>query len=144
MILALLAGLLLQTGTYDDMVQLRAFLGMSYPAVVQSLNAKNQILLRNTEVLAPVQAADMRAHMKAPDALALTTVPSTQSDNGCQGLVTCLFEDDFITEQVNFVFCPVQQDAPARVMAVQVLLDDRRALKDTVNILQLIYQLPPP
>jgi hypothetical protein len=144
MISALLVGLLMQTGTYDDMVQLRGYLGMSYPAIVQSLNEKNQILLRNTEVLAPAQAADMRAHMKAPDTLPAANVFSAKIDNVGQGIVTFLFEDDFITEQVNFVFCPVQQDAPARVMAVQVLLDDRRAVRDAVNTLQLIYQLPPP
>jgi hypothetical protein len=144
MISALLAGLLLQTGTYDDMVQLRAYLGMSYPAVIQSLNEKNLILLRNTEVLAPIQAADIRSHMKVPDVLPAANVLSAKIDNVGQGIVTFLFEDDFITEQVNFVFCPVQQDAPARVMAVQVLLDDRRAVRDAVNTLQLIYQLPPP
>jgi len=144
MISALLVGLLMQTGTYDDMVQLRRYLGMSYQAVVQSLNAKNQLLLRNTEVLAPAQAADMRAHMKAPDTVSAGNVLSAKIDNVGQGIVTFLFEDDFITEQVNFVFCPVQQDGPERVMAVQVLLDDRRAVRDAVNTLQLIYQLPLP
>src|SRR5262245_58748968 len=144
MISALLVGLLVQTGSDDDMVQLRGYLGLSYPAIIQSLNAKNQILLRNTEVLAPAQAADMRAHMMAPDTLPAANVFSAKIDNVGQGIVTFLFEDDFITEQVNFFFCPVQQDAPARVMAVQVLLDDRRALRDAVNTLQLIYQLPPP
>src|SRR5262245_18456832 len=130
MISALLVGLLMQTGTYDDMVQLRGYLGMPYPAVVQSLNAKIQILLHSTQVLAPAQAAGIRAPTNAPDTLPAANVLPAKIDNVGQGIVTFLFEDDFITEQVNFFFCPVQRDAPERVMAVQVLLDDRRAVRD--------------
>jgi hypothetical protein len=57
-----------------------------------------------------------------------------------QGLVTELFEEDFLTEQVNLIFCRT----PERVIAVQVLLDDRRALGRTVDLFQRIYGLPVP
>jgi len=118
---------------------------MPYRSAIQALDAKNQILLRNTEPLAPAQAAEMRAHMQAPASLPQDRpILSTRIDNIGQGLVTFLFEDDFITEQVNFVFCPAQQEKPERVMAIQVLLDDSRAVSDAVRLLQIIYQLPPP
>jgi hypothetical protein len=145
MILALLLSLLMQWGTRDDVVELRRYLGVQYRTVIQMLDAKNQILLRNTEGLAPAQAAEMRARMTTPDKLpAGTSVLAAKVDNIGQGLVSFLFEDDFITEQVNFVFCPAQGDKPERVLAIQVLLDDSRAISEAVRTLQTIYQLPPP
>jgi len=57
------------------------------------------------------------------------------------GIVTTLFEMDFMPEQVNLVFCPA---APRRVVAVQVLFDERSALRDTLFLLQRIYQMPAP
>ena len=146
MISALLLSLLMQFGTRDDVVELRRYLGLPYKSVIQMLDAKNQILLRNTEGLAPAQAAEMRAHMKAPDGFsAQSPILAARLENIGQGLVSFLFEDDFLTEQVNFVFCPAQADKLERVMAVQVLLDDSRSVGgDAPRLLQLIYQLPQP
>jgi hypothetical protein len=141
----LLLALLIQFGVRDDVVELRRYLGMTYRSVIQSLDAKNQILLRNTEGLAPAQAAEMRARMQAPATLSKERpVLAAKIENIGQGLVSFLFEDDFITEQVNFVFCPAQPDKPERVLAVQVLLDESRALDTAVRLFQTIYQLPPP
>jgi hypothetical protein len=136
---------LIQAGTADDVLELRRYLGLSYGATIDNLNNKNQILLRNTATLAPAQAAEMRNRMKAPAALpAGNLVLNVRVDNVGQGLVTFLFEDDFLTEAVNFFFCPAQPDRSERVMAIQVLLDDRRALQPTVTLLQTIYQMPRP
>ena len=58
---ALLAVLLfVQAGVRNDINELRQYLGRNYPATIQALNEKNQILLRNTERLAPAQAAEIR------------------------------------------------------------------------------------
>jgi hypothetical protein len=57
-----------------------------------------------------------------------------------RGLVTDLFEDDFLTDQVNLIFCR----QPEQVLSVQVLFDDSRALGDTVDLLRKIYGLPAP
>src|SRR3954470_9021957 len=112
----LLAALFLfQAGVRNDVNELRQYLGKAYPSAIQLLNAKNQILLRNTEPLAPAQAAQMRAQMQVPDRLPPDRpVLSTRIQNVGQGLLTFLFEDDFIVEQVNFIFCAV----PERVMAI--------------------------
>jgi hypothetical protein len=132
----------------NDLVELRQYLGMTYPALVQALTAKNQILLRNTERLAPQQAAEMRQRMLVPDILPPDhPVVNTRLNNVGQGLVTFLFEDDFLTEQVNFVFCPSDVAAPSNsehVMTIQVLFDDRRAAASTLKILQSVYQMPAP
>jgi hypothetical protein len=61
----------------DDIFQLRQYLGSSYPAVINLLNAKNQILLNNTQRLAPAQAAQIRAHMQAPPKLFPISSPSS-------------------------------------------------------------------
>jgi hypothetical protein len=142
------AHLLLQAGVRNDVAELRQYLGMGYRAVIQALDAKNQILLRNTEPLAPAQAAEMRLRMQAPARLAADQpLLSARITNVGQGLLSFLFEDDFLTEQVNFVFCPAEADNPARperVMTIQVLLDDRRALAPAVTLLQTVYQMPQP
>ena len=71
--------------------------GKNYAATIQLLNAKNQILLRNTEPLAPAQAAGMRAQMQVPDRLpADRPIVSARITNVGQGLLAFLFEDDFI------------------------------------------------
>jgi hypothetical protein len=147
--MSLLLGLVLffQVGVRDDILQLRQYLGKSYATAVQLLNAKNQILLRNTEPLAPAQAAQMRAQMQVPDRLPADR-PFIQArvQNVGQGLLTFLFEDDFFVEQVNFVFCPAQTDPPKpeSVMAIQVALDDSRAAAPTLSLLQTVYQMPRP
>jgi hypothetical protein len=147
--LLLAALLMFQVGVRNDISQLRQYLGATYPAAVDLLNAKNQILLRNTQPLAPAQAAQMRAQMQVPETLpAVQTVLSTGIQNIGQGLVTLLFEDDFLVERVNFVFCPPDLTSapakPERVMAVQVLFDDSRALGTTVGLLRDVYQMPAP
>jgi hypothetical protein len=142
---ALLMG---QIGVRNDVTELRQYLGMTYPSVIQRLDAKNQILLRNTERLAPAQAAQMRLRMRVPDGLtAGQPLLSARLTNVGQGLVTFLFEDDFLTEQVNFVFCPAEIDNPARperVMTIQVLFDDRRSFGPAAGLLQTVYQMPQP
>jgi hypothetical protein len=145
MITAFLLAVLLQIGLREDFIELRRYIGMSYRSVIQALNEKNQILLRNTERLAPAQAAEMRIRMKPPDSMPKERpILAAKLDNIGQGLVTFLFEDDFITEEVNFVFCPGEADRPERVVSVQVLLDDSRALQQAVQLLQTTYTLPPP
>lgn len=139
--------LLFQAGVRNDVAYLRQFLGTNYATTIQLLNAKNQILLRNTEVLAPAQAAQMRAQMRVPDRLpADNPFIRALPQNVGQGLLTFLFEDDFLVEQVNFVFCPPQTPPPTpeRVMAIQVLFDDSRALGSTLVLLQNVYQMPRP
>lgn len=141
----LCAFLLFQAGTRKDVLELRQYLGQSYRMAIQLLQSKNQILLRNTEPLAPSQAAEMRARMEAPPKLpADRPVFPLKLDNVGQGLLSFLFEDDFITEQVNFVFCPAQPDRPERLLALQVLLDDSQALKPAAELLQSVYELPRP
>jgi hypothetical protein len=140
--------LLLQLGVRNDLVEVQRYLGLTYPLLIQALDAKDDILLRNTQRLAPAQAAQMRQRMQVPQTLPEgSTVVSAKIDNVGQGLVTFLFEDDFLTEQVNFVFCPAEPNNPARpehVMTMQVLFDDRRAAAPTLKLLQNIYQMPPP
>jgi hypothetical protein len=142
----LLAVLLLpQVGVRNDVLELRQYLGTTYSGLIRALDAKNHILLRNTERLAPEQAAEMRARMQAPPGLPpARSVVTARIDNIGQGLLSFLFDDDFLTEQVNFVFCPAQAE-PAlqeRLMAIQVLLDENRTIGSTVDLLQKVYQMP--
>jgi hypothetical protein len=140
--------LFLQFGVRNDVNELRQYFGKSYATAIQMLNTKNQIVLRNTERFAPAQAAQMRAEMQVPDVLpAGAPIVSARVQNVGRGLVTFLFEDDFIVEQVNFVFCPPQTGASAsaeRVMAIQVLFDDRTTIGTTAGLLQKVYQMPNP
>ena len=137
-----------QIGVRNDIHELRQYLGMTYASVVRALDLKNQILLGNTQPLAPAQAAEMRAHMQVPDHLpADRPFLSATINNVGQGLLSFLFEDDFLTEQVNFVFCPPADGnppKPERVLSVQVLFDDSRALAPAVTLLQTVYQMPAP
>ena len=148
MALFLTAFLLVQAGVQNDLIELQRFLGGTYRSTIQLLDSQNQILLRTTEALAPAQAAQMRARMQVPGRLSADRpILSATINNAGQGLVTFLFEDDFIVEQVNFIFCPAQagdQPRPERVLAIQVLFDDSRALGSAVNLLQSVYQLPRP
>ena len=131
--------LLLQAGVLNDVPELRKFLGTDFAGAMQLLAAKNQALIVKST---PTRAAELRAELAPPAALPVNVnvLPLTLTNTG-RGLVAFVFEPDFITEQVNLVFCPV---APRRVVAVQVLFDDRRALKDTLFLLQRVYQLPAP
>jgi hypothetical protein len=141
--------LLIQAGVRNDVNELRQFLGGNYRSTIDRLNAENLILLHNTELLAPAQAAQIRAQMQVPDQLpADHPIVSAQIQNVGQGLLSFLFDDDFLVEQVNFVFCPANPGGnparPERLMAIQVLLDDTRALGPAVTLLQTVYQLPRP
>ncbi|HEY2383268.1 MAG TPA: hypothetical protein VGK48_18995 [Terriglobia bacterium] len=59
-------------------------------------------------------------------------------------MLTFLFEDDFIVERVNFVFCPANAPSLPRVLALQVLFDDSRAVASTLRLFQGVYQMPAP
>ncbi len=128
-------------GPSDDVADLRGFLGLNYRSVLARLEAKNQILLRNTERLAPQQAAEMRSRWSAPASIE-TPVLSLSINNVGQGLVTFLFEDDFLTERVNIVFCPAGATSPERVMTLQVLFDESRTLGTAPEILEKVYGMP--
>jgi len=140
--------LVFQVGVRNDVAELRQYLGMTYRSVVQALDAKNGILLRNTERLAPRQAAEMHLRMQVPDRLAAgRPILSTGITNVGQGLLSFLFDGDFLTEQVNFVFCPAEASdppKPERVMTIQVLFDDSRAAAPAIRLLQTVYQMPQP
>ena len=134
--------ILLQIGPQKDVAELRKFLGADFGGALKLLAPGNDFLLNNVQRNSPAQAAQMRLEMSRPASLpdSQNIVPLVVTNAG-RGLVTILFEDDFLTEQVNLVFCPA---APRRVVALQVLFDDRRALRDTPYLLQRIYQLPAP
>jgi hypothetical protein len=134
--------LLLQIAPGNDVAELRNFLGKDFATAMSQLAPLNNVLLANVEKPSPQQAAQMRQRMANPSALAekQTIVPLTGTNAG-QGLVTFLFEDDFVTEQVLLVFCPRDE---RRVIAVEVLFDDRKALRDTPYLLQKMYKLPEP
>ena len=134
--------LLLQSGVWNDVVDLRKFLGADFTAAMKLLEPTNTLFIQNVQRTSPAQAARMRVEMAAPTRLDVTqnVVPLTLTNAG-RGLVTTLFEEDFITERVNLVFCPA---GPRRVVAVQVLFDERPALRDTLFLLQLIYKMPKP
>jgi hypothetical protein len=134
--------LLLQFGALNDLMDLRKFLGTDFAGAMKLLEPTNTKFIQNLPLSSSAQAARLRAEMAVPASLGATqnVVPLVVTNVG-RGLVTTLFEDDFITEQVNLVFCPA---APRRVVAVQVLFDDRSAIRDTLFLLQRIYQMPKP
>ena len=140
--IALVLGLLLQAGTQKDAVDLQKFLGTDYPGAIRLLVPGNDALLNNFKFVTPTQRDEMRRMMTPPNALpdGQEIFPLTLLNVG-KGYVTTLFEVDFPAEQVNLVFCPVK---PRIVIAVQVLFDDRYALKDTVWLFQHIYRMPEP
>jgi hypothetical protein len=131
-----------QSGVQNDVAVLRRFLGADFANAMKLLAPANDFLIGNVQGNSPQQAARMRADIALP-----ATLPEKQNivqltvTNAGRGIVTTLFEEDFMTEQVNLVFCPA---APRRVVAVQVLFDDRPALRDTLFLLQRIYQMPQP
>jgi hypothetical protein len=132
----------LESGVQNDIAELRKFLGADFATALKLMAPSNNFLLGNVQGNSPQQAARMRAEMALPASLPerQSIVPLTVTNAG-RGIVTTLFEEDFMTEQVNLVFCPA---APRRIVAVQVLFDDRPALRDTLFLLQRIYQMPQP
>jgi hypothetical protein len=133
---------LLQIAPGKDIAELRKFLGRDFAGASSLLAPWNNFLLNNVQRNSPAQADRMRFEMSSPAALGpnQNVVPLTITNAG-RGLVTLLFEDDFITEGVNLVFCPAD---PRSVVALQVLFDDRKALRDTPYLLRQIYGLPEP
>jgi len=127
--------------TENDIAELRKFLGTDFAAALKLLAPTNAFLLGNMQQNSP-QQLQMRAEMALPAALLeKQNVVELKIDNVGRGIVTTLFKEDFVTEQVNLVFCPV---APRKVVAVQVLFDDHLALRDTLFLLKQIYQMPEP
>jgi hypothetical protein len=150
MILLLSLLLAFQAGTRTDVDELRQMLGFNYRSVLDALNARNQVILRNTQTLAPQQAAQMRSQMTEPPFPAQQLVLPVNVGNIGMGSVLYFFDDDFTTEQIKFYFCPAQpasDEVPARserLVAIQVLIDDSLALSDAPTLLQSVYKLPSP
>jgi hypothetical protein len=138
----ILLAVLLQMAPLNDVVDLQKFLGKDFAGVLKLLEPTNTRFIQNVEKNSPEQAARMRQEMSVPARLAdgQTFVPLIVTNVG-RGIVTTLFEEDFITEQVNLVFCPAN---PRRVVALQVLLDERPAIRDTLFLMQRVYRMPQP
>lgn len=138
----ILLAVLLQTVLQNDIVDLQKFLGKEFPAALALLEPTNSQFIRNVEQKSPEQAARMRREMSTPARLedGQNVVPLVVTNVG-RGIVTTLFELDFITEQVNLVFCPAD---PRRVVAVHVLFDERSAIRDTPFLLERVYRMPKP
>ena len=148
LLLALL--LAFQAGSMNDVNELRQMLGKNYRSVLDMLNARNQVILRNTERLAPQQAAQMRARMIEPPFPAEQLKLSLDLNNIGQGLALYVFEHDFTTERINLFFCaaqPAEGNLAARaerLVAIQVLLDDSLSTLPAVEMFQAVYMLPRP
>jgi prepilin-type processing-associated H-X9-DG protein len=121
----------------DDMVVIRSILEQDYESVVEILDEYNQTLIRNTERLAPEQAEELRSKFRFPETLPEINTLALGGSNYGQGLVPFLFEEDFIVEQVNLLFCD------GRVGSVQVLFDDCEAFGDTVQLFSRLYAMGP-
>jgi hypothetical protein len=135
----LLAILTIQAEVRDDVARLRKFLGADFPMAMQLLAEENDRSIRG---VSPSEAARIREETKPPASLTpgLPVFPLGSKGVG-RGLVNSLFEPNFVTRQVNLAFC---QTKPERIIAVQVLFDDRLAVGDTVSVLLNVYQLPKP
>jgi hypothetical protein len=138
----ILLAVLLQVASLSDLVDLQKFLGKDFAAAMKLLEPMNAKFIQNVERNSLQQAARLRQEMSTPARLAdgqdMVRLVVT---NAGRGIVTTLFEDDFITEGVNLVFCPAN---PRRVVAVQVLIDERPAFRDTLFLLQRVYRMPQP
>jgi hypothetical protein len=138
----ILLAVLLQLAPLNDVVDLQKFLGKEFPAALALLGPTNSQFIRNVERNSQQQASRMLQEMSISSRLedGQNVVPLIVTNVG-RGIVTTLFDQDFITEQVNLVFCPA---APRLVVAVQVLFDERSAIRDTVFLLQRVYRMPQP
>lgn len=121
----------------NDMDILGGLVGSEFDDALEAIDRWNQMLLADTERLEPEQADGMRARMKLPTDIPDSNTLALGTDNYGQGLVTLLFEDDFIVEQVNLIFCE------GRIAALQVLFDDSLTFGDTVQPLGSIYGMGP-
>jgi hypothetical protein len=117
----------------DDMGILHGLLGLDFEEAIEDVRKWNQVLIRNTERLAPAQAAEIRARTVAPEGFPESNILSLADSNYGLGLVSVLFEEDFVVEQINLIFYE------ERLSALQVLFDDGRAFGDTMQLLESIY-----
>jgi len=121
----------------NDTGILYGLLGLDFGDAIENIQKWNLTLIRNTERLAPAQAAEIRSRTASPEGLPESNILSLADSNLGLGLVSVLFEDDFIVEQVNLIFC---ED---RIAALQVLFDDSRAFGDTVQLLGSVCGMGP-
>ena len=130
-------GTLLAAPQIDDIGVLRNLLGSDFEQALKLIDERNQLLIRNTEQLAPAQAAELRARTKLPSEVSGSNTLSLADSNYGLGLVTILFEEDFVVEQINLIFCD------ERVASLQVLFDDNRAFGNTAQLLGSVYGMGP-
>jgi hypothetical protein len=120
-----------------DLGTVRNLLEKDYAEVVVLLDEYNQVLIRNTERLAPQQAEELRRQFQFPETLPEIGTLALGVSNYGMGLVSFLFEEDFVVEQVNLLFCE------GRVGSIQVLFDDRTTFGDTIGIFSRLYAMGP-
>ncbi len=133
----ILISALLAAPQIDDMGILRNLLGSDFDQALELIDPWNQVLIRNTERLAPVQAAELRARTKLPTEVSGINSLSLADSNYGLGLVSRLFEEDFIVEQINLIFCD------DRIASLQVLFDDNRTFGNTAQLLGSVYGMGP-
>ncbi len=117
----------------DDMGILHDLLGLDFEDAIEGIQKWNLTLIQNTERLAPAQADDIRSRTVSPESLPESNILSLADSNYGLGLVSVLFEEDFIVEQINLIFC---ED---RIATLQVLFDDSRAFGNTTQLLGSVY-----
>ena len=133
----ILIGALLAAPQIDDIGVLRNLLGSDFTQALKLIDEWNQFLIRKTEQLAPAQAAELRARTKLPSEVSGSNTLSLADSNYGLGLVTILFDEDFVVEQINLIFCD------ERVASLQVLFDDNRAFGNTAQLLGSVYGMGP-
>ena len=133
----ILVGALLGAPQIDDMGVLRKMLGSDFEQALKLIDEWNQFLIRNTERLAPAQAAELRARTKLPTEVSGSNTLALAESNYGLGLVTMLFEEDFDVVQINLIFCD------DRVASLQVLFDDNTTFGNTVQLLGSVYGMGP-
>ncbi len=133
----ILIGALLAAPQIDDMGALRNLLGSDFEEALKLIDEWNQFLIRNTETLAPAQAAELRARTKLPSEVPASNTLALAESNYGLGLVTMLFEEDFDVVQINLIFCD------DRVASLQVLFDDNSTFGNTVQLLGSVYGMGP-
>ena len=133
----ILIGALLAAPQIDDMGVLRNLLGSDFEQALKLIDKWNQFLIRNTEQLAPAQAAELRRRTKLPSEVPGSNTLALAESNYGLGLVTRLFEEDFDVVQINLIFCD------DRAASLQVLFDDSRTFGNTAQLLGSVYGMGP-